>query len=306
MGMWGPGLYANDFAKDLKATIGAVLTLPLEPTDLVSLIEELYPDQSRLEGEEDYTSFWLVIADNFHQSGINEPNLFKRATNIVDSGMDLRCPERQEMSESDRQKRGKLLAELRDRITKPPPKTKRKTLSQPQPLVLTAGDLFVYPVFEYGQCINPYSSRWNRDQKAWGAAYIVRSGHVFQYLAYYYPLVLASRFELSNKPSVEDLLSIGNREQDRARLLNRQLADEPASNINWELKRPGTCSQLHFRRLQIDILDHIAVDENKLVSNFPRMRDGRYQTVNNISISNSLGASPESDGTLDRLDDIVL
>ena len=304
MGTWGPGLYANDLAKDLKSTIASVMKLPLEPTDLVSLLEESFPDESSQDGDEDYTSFWLVVADHFHKCGVNEPSLFERAKNIVDSGMDLEYPERREMSESDRRKREKVLAELRERLTKPPPNKKRKTLSKPQPLVLSAGDLVIYPVFDYGQCVNPYSSRWNREQKAWGAAYIVRSGHVFQYLAYYYPLVLASRFELAHKPSTTDLLSIGKRESERPPLLTRRLEPELLSTVKWELKRPGTCSKLHFRRMQLDILDHLPVDEKTLVGNFPRMRDGRYQEVNDISISNSLGAYPEADGRLDCLENI--
>ncbi len=32
MGTWGPGLYSNDIAKDLKSTIAAVARLPLDIT----------------------------------------------------------------------------------------------------------------------------------------------------------------------------------------------------------------------------------------------------------------------------------
>lgn len=101
MGTWGPGLYANDLAKDLKSTIASVMRLPHEPADLVRLLEESFPVQSSQRSDEDYTSFWLVVADDFHKRGVNEPSLFQRAIEIVDSGMDLNCPERQEMSASD-------------------------------------------------------------------------------------------------------------------------------------------------------------------------------------------------------------
>ena len=40
MGAWGPGLYANDLAKDLKSTIGSVLKLPVQPTDLIHLLQD--------------------------------------------------------------------------------------------------------------------------------------------------------------------------------------------------------------------------------------------------------------------------
>lgn len=305
MGTWGPGLYANDLAKDLKSTVASVLRLPHEPADLVRLLEESFPVQSSQIADEDYTSFWLVVAHDFHKRGVNEPSLFQRAIEIVDSGMDLNCPERQEMSASDQLKRKEILAELRDRLTKPPQIKKRKTLSKPEPLVLNAGDLFVYPVFEYGQCVNPYSSRWNRDQEAWGVACILRSGHVFEYLACYWPLVLSACFELACKPTTADLLSIGKQALECVPRLSRQLKPELEPNAKWELKRPGTCSKLHFQRLQIEILNRLPIDENALARNFPGMRDGKYQTVNDISISNSLGACPETDGTLDCIADII-
>lgn len=305
MGTWGPGLYANDLAKDLKSTIASVMRLPHEPADLVRLLEESFPVQSSQRSDEDYTSFWLVVADDFHKRGVNEPSLFQRAIEIVDSGMDLNCPERQEMSASDQRIRKAILAELRERFTKPPQSKKRKTLGKPQPLVLNAGDLFVYPVFEYGQCVNPYSSRWNRDQEAWGAACILRSGHVFEYLACYWPLVLSSRFELACKPTTVDLLSIGKQSLECPPRLSRQLKPELEPNAKWELKRPGTCSKIHFQRLQLEILNRLPIDEKALARNFPEMRDGKYQTVNDISISASLGAGPESDCTLDCITYII-
>lgn len=305
MGTWGPGLYANDLAKDLKSTIASVMRLPHEPADLVRLLQDSFPEQSSREDDEEYTSFWLVVADSFYSYGVYEPSLFQRAIDIVDSGLDLQCPERQAMSASERRKREALLADLRERLMKPPPKQERKTLSKPQPLVLNAGDLLVYPVFDHGQCINPYSSRWNHDQRAWGVAYIVKSGHVFQYLACYHPLVLSVRFDLACKPNTTDLLSIGKQELKRTRLLSRQLEPQVSPEINWELKRPGTLSKTHCQKMQLEIIDRLPVDPNALASNFPEMRDGRYQSVNEISISNSLGASPEFDGTLNCLEDIV-
>lgn len=283
MGTWGPGLYANDLARDLKSTIASVIRLPLEHSELVSLLKDSFPGQSSQEDDEEYTSFWLVVADQFHKLGVSDPDVFERAIGIVDSGMDLNCPERKELSALDRRKREKVLAELRERLTKPPPNKARKTLRKPQPLLMNAGDLVIFPVFAHNNCVNPYSSRWTQQQECWGAACIVRSGHVFQYLAYYYPVVLASRFDLSQKPSPAELLASG----------------------KWELRRPGTCSKVHFGRMQLEIIDHLTLDQKQLVSHFPEMRDGRYQVINDISISNSFSGSMGVDATLDRLEDIV-
>jgi len=119
MGTWGPGLYANDLAKDLKATIASVVKLPMDATRLVSLLEDSFPGQSSQKGDDEYTTFWLVVADQFHKLGVSDRDVFERAIDIVDTGMDLACLERREMSASDRRKREKALAELRDRLMTP-------------------------------------------------------------------------------------------------------------------------------------------------------------------------------------------
>lgn len=120
MGTWGPGLYANDLAKDLKSTITSVLRLPLEPDELITLLQESYPEASSQENDEEYTSFWLVLADQFHKKGVHHSDLFARAIGIIDSGMDLERPERQEMSPADRKKREKAMQKLREQLLSPP------------------------------------------------------------------------------------------------------------------------------------------------------------------------------------------
>lgn len=268
MGTWGPGLYANDLARDLKPTISSVIRLPFSPSELIRLLEESFPRAGgKDEVDEDFTTFWLVVADQFHKQGIDEPSVFARAIEIIDSGSDLNCPERLEFSSADRRQREKALRALRERLATPPPNKTRKTLSKPQPLLMQTGDLVVYPLFAHRNCINPYLSRWTHPQEGWGVACIVRSGHVFEYLACYHPVVLVSPFELTPKPGPADLHLAG----------------------PWELQRPGTCSKLHFQRMQLEIIDSLTLDPNRIAERFPQMRNGRYQAVNDISLSNSLG-----------------
>ena len=68
---------------------------------------------------------------------------------------------------------------------------------------------------------------------------------------------------------------------------------------------PGTCSKIHFERLQLELLCRLPIDERALALDFPEMHDGKYQTVNDISVSASLGADPESDGTPDYIEDTI-
>ena len=283
MGTWGPGLYANDLAKDLKSTITSVLRLPLEPDELVTLLQDSYQEASSQEDDEEYTSFWLALADQFHKKGVHHSDLFARAIDMIDSGSDLERPERLEMSPTDRKKREKTLQELRAQLVTPPPEKPRKTLSKPQPLIMNPGDLLLFPTFAHNNCINPYSKKWSHPQESWRAVYIVRATHVFGYLACYMPVVLSPPLDMEPKPDSSALLAAS----------------------DWKLRRPGTCSKPHFTRMQLELVEQLPVDEQQLASHFPTMRDGRYQAVNDISISNSLTGAMGNDGTIERLGEIV-
>ena len=53
MGTWGPGLYSNDIAKDLKSTIAAVVRLPFDAADLAKIISDSFPIAANEPSDED-------------------------------------------------------------------------------------------------------------------------------------------------------------------------------------------------------------------------------------------------------------
>lgn len=282
MGTWGPGLYANDLAKDLKSTISSVARLPLSATELVELLRESFPEASNDQDDEDYPAFWLAVADQFHKLGIDEPTTFKRAREIVDLGPDAGHPERDAWTGADRRKREKTLAELRTRLDTPPVAKSRTTLKKPEPLVMQSGDLIVFPKYLHDNCVNPYFATWTFPQEGWRAACILRADHVFGYLACYWPLVLASSLDMASKPDKESLL--------RAE--------------NWRIQRPGVCSKLHCQRMKIEKLGTVDLAGPQLEKALA-LRDGRYQAVNQISISNSLTGTMMTDATAQTLSEFL-
>jgi hypothetical protein len=70
MGTWGVGLYAGDFAMDLRSTISAVARLPVDSDNLIEILCESEPTAASNPDDEDHTTFWLVIADQFAKRGI--------------------------------------------------------------------------------------------------------------------------------------------------------------------------------------------------------------------------------------------
>jgi hypothetical protein len=283
MGTWGTGLYANDLAADLKSTISSVLRLPFATNKLQKLLEESFPETSGDEEDEDYSSFWLVTADQFHKQGIDAPEIFSRARQIIDSGQDLKMAEKLDMSPADLRQRAKVLQKLRAQLAEPPAKKVRKTLSKPQPLVMNVGDVYLYPVFLHDNCINPYFAKWGHPQEKWRAVCVVQAGHIFGYLAYYRLVNLAAPVELTPKPTAE--------------MLRRP--------IPWALRRPGTCSKQHFQRMQFELIDRVAIDPAKVAKLIPAGRDGRYQAVHDISISNELGGNKYNDGAIESLLEVM-
>ena len=70
MGVFGTGLYAGDFALDVRSTVAAVLRLPLDPDRLVDIVHGTEPSVADNSSNEDHTTFWLVIADQFAKRGV--------------------------------------------------------------------------------------------------------------------------------------------------------------------------------------------------------------------------------------------
>ncbi|MBM80036.1 MAG: hypothetical protein CMJ78_05515 [Planctomycetaceae bacterium] len=270
MGTWGPGLYSNDIAKDLKATISAVVKLPFEGDRLVEIISEAFPHAANDETDEDYTTFWLVMADQLHRKGVAGSDVLRRAIAIIDSDKDLNSPAILEMAENNQKKRKKALDDLRTKISKPVPDKKRKTLAKAQPLLMDTGDVIAFPIVETGGCFNPYFTKAKWECADWGAAVIIDCGLVFGYLAQYTPVVINRRLNVSEMPTLDQLADVG-----------------------WKLTRPGTCSNPHYKRMEIAKIGSVTIDQARIETHFPNRRDGTYAAVNDISIANSFHVAEE-------------
>lgn len=265
MGTWGPGLYANDLARDLKPTVTAVANLPFDGPRLTEIVVESYPDPAGDREDEEHTTFWLVLADQLHRKGIEAPEVYARAIEIVASGEDLRMQERLDMSAADLKKRAKALEKLASDLREPLASKPRKTLKAPQPLLLAIGDVYVFPIDQYGACVNPYGATGNFDPIDWSAAIVVAAGHAFGYLAWYLPIVIHRRMHAETQPTLEELLDF-----------------EP-----WRWEQPGTCSKTHFARMRLEKVGELAIDSERVKSSLPTTWNGRYEAVNDISIANA-------------------
>jgi hypothetical protein len=61
------------------------------------------------------------------------------------------------------------------------------------------------------------------------------------------------------------------------------------SITSWVLRRPGTCSPVHFKRLELEKIGSVPIDPIKLTRAFPSMKPGTSAAIDDFSFSNSLG-----------------
>ena len=279
MGVWDSGLYSSDFAADLRAAIRAVSRLPFEGGRLVDILSSIEPGAAHNHADEDHTTFWLVTADQFAKRGIVCQRVRDRALQIIDSGSDLDLLARRGMSPTMLKQRAKVLADLRVRIEITTGAKARPVLKKPQALLMQVGDVLAYPTSQ-GKCINSYYPSKERipnwKQDGWGMAIVVDCGCAFDYLAWYRHITPFAA--LGTKPDAEIIRSL-----------------EP-----WILRRPGTCSSVHFRRMELEKIGRVEVDSAKVLALFPEMKPGTYQAINDISIANEL--SVRASGTIPSRD----
>jgi hypothetical protein len=206
MGAWGVGLYSNDMALDLKSTVASVLRLPLSPDEALAILIESEPALSDA-ADEDYTDAWFVVADRFHRYGVRHEPTVQLVYRLIDDGTDLRVKSELGLEAPDLRARGKVLAQLRDRLAAPHEKPfKTATLKKPQEFVLDVGDLLAYPTMD-GDSANPYFKDWASARftpNGYGAALIAERGRTFGYLAWYSVTVLDATW--SSLPSLKDCL----------------------------------------------------------------------------------------------------
>jgi hypothetical protein len=275
MGVWSTGLYASDFALDLRSTISAVFRLPFDAEQLVDVLCEIEPAAANDSTNEDYSVFWLVVADQFAKRSIVSERARETALHIIDQGIDLAMQQQLGMTAPDLAKRRNVLEDVRVRITTAQPATKpRSVLKRPQPFLMDVGEVICYPT-SGGKPINPYIPphkvrpsgplSWAPD--GWSAFVVIDRGRAFDFLTWYRPLTVMRA--TPERPLLADLYG----------------------DIVWVYRLAGTCSPVHFKRMRLEKIGSMPIDHDKLRGAF-ELKSGARQAIGGISMSNRLSVGP--------------
>ena len=185
MGSWGPGLYQDDEARDLRNTIALLAKRPIDGEELLDALLRQRPRAPELSNDGGPT-FWLVVADQFERRGLASGTVREHALSAIDDGADLRDMRGRDMSEADLRKRSAILAELRDRLVSPRP-LRSPPGSRLPACPLSAGEVWTFPTMQ-GASVNPWSKGIVRSLKGavfepdgWGALLILEAGRAYDW-----------------------------------------------------------------------------------------------------------------------------
>lgn len=119
MGTWGVAIFSDDLAADLRGEFRDLIGEGLTPSQAVNRLVGEYA--SSLRDDEEMPVFWLALAAMEWQHGRLEEQTKQMALQVIESGRDLQ----RWKNPKDRDKRARVLNQLREKLLLPPPPPKR-------------------------------------------------------------------------------------------------------------------------------------------------------------------------------------
>src|SRR5262249_19566446 len=143
--------------------------------------------------DEDHTTFWLVLADQFAKRGLSSSRVRDKALDIIDNERDLSMLAARGMKQAALRKRATTLQKLRAALFEAPRPARRSTLREPLPYTLDVGTLYACPVLG-SAAINAFRGRRHLDGSPWmpdgfRQFVVLARGKAFGYLPWYQPIV---------------------------------------------------------------------------------------------------------------------
>lgn len=254
MGTWGTGLYAGDFAADLKADFAMFARVPGSPGELVRRLIERYDTSARDPSDESYTEFWLILADRMHLHGLEHRETFSKAVAIVAREQDIEMKRELGMSPADLRKRKAILLDLENRLKRPHPNPRKiRPLTEPEPHAFPEWTIIAYPT-DHGEIRSSCdpSNAIGFEADGWGSAVILANGHLHGYFAW--SAIARLSVHGKGKPTI-------------ARCLEASIENQPSY---LDLKGDRTLAvqtdrlpPLHARRMGIEALGRVKIDPER-------------------------------------------
>jgi hypothetical protein len=291
VGDWGPGLYENDYAADLRDDIQDMVRAPWDGARLVAWVLERYRSGDDPTDEWWDAQVWLVIADLFWLYGIDYPPAMEMGRRVIAEGADLAGYRRLGSGEERLKERAAVLDGLAARWRTPNPKPRpRRMLTRPEPFLLRVGDCLVYPLrqgeprnvyVEPRQEDRFYGGPWTPD--GWGAACVLARWYWYDVFARY--LVAVLRYEGAAKPELADFTGL--------------------SILSYSTSNSGThrgvdvvsVTRQHLRRMGVEVVGRLAISDGAVLWEFPPDKPPRTYDGGDLSSVAGIGDAHHTTAT---------
>ena len=141
MGTWGPGIFSNDTALDVRETYVGKLKMGATDEEALAYVQAELSDY--LDDEEDAIDFWLCLSSILFDYGRLTDEVRNRALQIIETGDDFRW------EKYDLKKRAKVLASLKEKLLSTQPERKKVSVMKPVVCKFKPGDVLLYtPSFD--------------------------------------------------------------------------------------------------------------------------------------------------------------
>ena len=141
MGAWGPGIFSNDAALDVRETYVGKLKMGATDEEALSFVQAELSDY--LDDEEDAIDFWLCLSSILFDYGRLTDEVKDKALSIIEKGDDFRW------EKYDLKKRAKALSDLKEKLLSKQPERKKVSVMKPVVCKYKPGDILLYkPAFE--------------------------------------------------------------------------------------------------------------------------------------------------------------
>lgn len=148
MGAWGPGLYSDDFAEDLRGEFKELFQGGTAPDAIAAALKR--SNHSSLSDIDEAPVFWLVLADLLHKHGIEDIEVTSRAIETIDSGTDL---ERWSEDPKLMRKREANLLKLKNQLLSPLPSLKKPKKPFTIDIDWKVGEYIAYTLNDGTKCV---------------------------------------------------------------------------------------------------------------------------------------------------------
>lgn len=140
MGVWGPKLYQDDIAVDLKDDFNELYKKESDINKITELLLVKY--KNIINDEEDGPIFWLILADIQWKYGILQPKIKENALKYIKNGSNLKIWFEENPKEA--KHREKVLKDLKIKLESPMPAIKKIKDSKLYKCQWNINDVFAY------------------------------------------------------------------------------------------------------------------------------------------------------------------